>query len=137
MNLQTSDPDIYAVGDAIEFVSPITGKPANTFLAGTANKQGRICANNIVLGNTQKYEGSINTAIAKVFDMTVAVAGVHVKQLKAAGIDHYFNNIQLFTCRILSRRRKNDHSIAFTPHAGKLLSAQVVGYSGVDKRLDL
>jgi NADPH-dependent 2,4-dienoyl-CoA reductase/sulfur reductase-like enzyme len=87
--LQTSDPDIYAVGDAIEFASPITGLPTSTFLAGPANKQGRICANNIALGNVQKYEGSINTAIAKVFDMTVAVAGVPVKQLKPAGIEHF------------------------------------------------
>ncbi len=76
--LQTSDPDIYAVGDAIEFENPITGQSMITYLAGPANKQGRICANNVVLGNVQKYHGSINTAIVKVFDMTVGTAGTAV-----------------------------------------------------------
>src|SRR4029079_11908995 len=68
--LQTSDPDVYAVGDAIEFENPVTGQAMITNLAGPANKQGRICANNVVLGNVQKYHGSINSAIVKVFDMT-------------------------------------------------------------------
>lgn len=71
-HLQTSNPDVYAVGDAIEFINPITGKPSITYLAGPANKQGRICANNMVLGNTDTYKGAISTAIAKVFDITVA-----------------------------------------------------------------
>ncbi len=63
--LQTSDPDIYAVGDAIEFENPISGYSMTTYLAGPANKQGRICANNIVLGNSNRYHGSINTADCK------------------------------------------------------------------------
>lgn len=135
--LQTSDPDIYAVGDAIEFVSPITGKPTNTFLAGPANKQGRICANNIVLNNTQKYEGSINTAIAKVFDMAVAAAGVPVKQLKNFGINHYVSTTFSGShAEYYPGAEKMTIQLAFTD-TGKLLSAQVVGYSGVDKRLDL
>lgn len=136
--LQTSDPNIYAVGDAIEFDSPITNKPANTFLAGPANKQGRICANNIALGNVQKYEGSINTAIAKVFDMTVAVAGVPAKQLKTLGIEHHISTTFSGShAEYYPGAEKMTIQLAFTTREGKLLSAQVVGYSGVDKRLDL
>lgn len=136
--LQTSDPDIYAVGDAIEFDSPITGRPTNTYLAGPANKQGRICANNIALGNVQKYDGSINTAIAKVFDMTVAVAGVPVKQLKPAGIEyHVSTTFSGSHAEYYPGAEKMTIQLAFTPGTGRLLSAQVVGYSGVDKRLDL
>ena len=71
--LQTSDPHIYAVGDAIEFANPITQRSMPTYLAGPANKQGRICANNIVLGNVQKWNGSINTAIVKIFERLMAV----------------------------------------------------------------
>jgi NADPH-dependent 2,4-dienoyl-CoA reductase/sulfur reductase-like enzyme/rhodanese-related sulfurtransferase len=136
--LQTSNPDIYAVGDAIEFVSPITGLPTSTFLAGPANKQGRICANNIALGNVQKYDGSINTAIAKVFDMTVAAAGVPVKQLKTLGIDHHVSTTFSGShAEYYPGAEKMTIQLAFTPDTGKLLSAQVVGYSGVDKRIDL
>lgn len=137
-HLQTSDPAIYAVGDAIEFPNPITGKSMPTFLAGPANKQGRICANNIVLGNVQTYEGSINTAIVKIFDDTVGTAGMAVKHLKAAGIAHvvsttysgshagYYPGVQMMTIQL-----------AFAPQSGRLLGAQVVGGEGVDKRLDL
>jgi len=136
--LQTSDPDIYAAGDAIEFKNPITGQPMITYLAGPANKQGRICATNIVTGNTQYYHGSINTAIVKVFDMTVGTAGVSSKQLKTLGIPHiastthsgshagYFPGSQQMTIQI-----------AFSPENGRLLSAQVAGYDGADKRLDI
>ncbi len=136
--LQTSDPDIYAVGDAIEFTNPITGKAMITYLAGPANKQGRICANNIVLGNVQKYNGSINTAIVKVFDMTVGTAGTASKHLKLANIKH-----------IVSTTHNGSHAgyypgsqqmtiqVAFSPEGGQLLSAQVAGYEGADKRLDI
>ncbi len=136
--LQTSDPDVYAVGDAIEFRNPITGQSMNTYLAGPANKQGRICANNIVLGNKQKYNGAINTAIVKVFDMTVATAGTASKHLKTAQIPH-----------IVSTNHAGSHAgyypgarsmaiqIAFTPEEGRLLSAQIAGYDGVDKRIDI
>lgn len=135
--LQTNDENIYAVGDAIEFVNPITGNSMPTYLAGPANKQGRICANNIVLGNKQKYNGSINTAIVKVFDLTVAVAGVASKHLKMANIEHltavthsgshagYYPDAEQMTIQI-----------AFSPADGKLLGAQIVGKDGVDKRID-
>lgn len=136
--LQTSDPDIYAVGDAIEFKNPITNQSMNTYLAGPANKQGRICANNIVLGNVQKYNGAINTAIVKVFDMTVATAGTASKHLTKAEIKH-----------IVSTTHSGSHAgyypgtqemsiqIAFSPKDGRLLSAQIAGYDGVDKRIDV
>jgi NADPH-dependent 2,4-dienoyl-CoA reductase/sulfur reductase-like enzyme/rhodanese-related sulfurtransferase len=136
--LQTSEPDIYAVGDAIEFISPLTGRPISAFLAGPANKQGRICADNIVLGHVQKYSGSIHTAIVKVFDMTVGVAGMTARQLKAAGVGH-----------IVSTTHSGSHAsyypgakpvsiqLAFAPDSGRLLGAQVVGNQGVDKRIDL
>ena len=136
--LQTSNPDIYAVGDAIEFKNPLTGLAMITYLAGPANKQGRICANNIVLGNIHKYNGSINTAIVKVFDMTVGTAGTASKQLHSAGIEH-----------IVSTTHNGSHAgyypgskqmtiqVAFSSVDGRLLSAQVVGYEGADKRLDI
>lgn len=136
--LQTSEPDIYAVGDAIEFVNPITGSSMSTYLAGPANKQGRICASNIALGNTHSYHGSINTAIVKVFDMTVGVAGVASKHLHAADIKH-----------IVSTTHSGSHAgyypgsqqmsiqIVFAPDSGTLLGAQVAGYDGADKRLDI
>ena len=136
--LQTSDPDIYAVGDAIEFINPITGSSMITYLAGPANKQGRICANNIVLGNSHSYHGSINTAIVKVFDMTVGVAGLASKHLNAASIKH-----------IVSTTHSGSHAgyypdsqqmsiqIAFSTENGQLLGAQVAGYDGADKLLDI
>lgn len=136
--LQTSNPDIYAVGDAIEFTNPITGQSMNTYLAGPANKQGRIAANNIVLGNKSQYHGAINTAIVKVFDMTVATAGTASKHLKNAGIKH-----------IVSTNHSGSHAgyypgakqmaiqIAFSPEDGKIYSAQIAGQEGVDKRIDI
>jgi rhodanese-related sulfurtransferase len=136
--LQTSDPDIYAVGDAIEFANPVTGQSMITYLAGPANKQGRICANNIVLGNVQPYHGSVNTAIVKVFDMTVGTAGTASKHLKTANINH-----------IVSTTHNGSHAayypdakqmtiqIAFSTTDGRLLGAQVAGIDGVDKRLDI
>jgi peroxiredoxin family protein/rhodanese-related sulfurtransferase/TusA-related sulfurtransferase len=135
--LQTSDENIYAVGDAIEFKHPITGKPWLNYLAGPANRQGRICADNMLLGNKVKYEGSIGTAIAKVFDLTVASTGLPAKQLKRNEIPYlssvthsgshagyYPNSLQMSI------------KITFSPVDGKLYGAQIVGCDGVDKRID-
>ena len=136
--LQTSDPDIYAVGDAIEFKNPITGQSMNTYLAGPANKQARICANNVVLGNIQKYQGSINTAIVKVFEMTVGTAGTASKHLKVANISHIVSNTQNGShAGYYPDSKQMNIQIAFSPSDGRLLSAQVAGYDGVDKRLDV
>jgi len=136
--LQTSDPDIYAVGDAIEFKNPITGKSMSTFLAGPANKQGRICADNIALGNKRTYRGSINTSIVKVFDYTVGATGVSAKRLETLNIPHrvsitrsashatYYPGSQHLTIQL-----------TFSPANGRLYGAQVVGIDGVDKRTDV
>jgi NADPH-dependent 2,4-dienoyl-CoA reductase/sulfur reductase-like enzyme/peroxiredoxin family protein/rhodanese-related sulfurtransferase len=135
--LQTSDENIYAVGDAIEYKHPITGKPWLNYLAGPANRQARICADNMLLGNKIKYEGAIGTAIAKVFDMTVASTGMAAKQLKKEEIPYissvthsgshagYYPNALQMSIKI-----------TFSPENGKLYGAQIVGYDGVDKRLD-
>ncbi len=136
--LQTSHPDIYAVGDAIEFENPITHQPLITYLAGPANKQGRICANNIVLGNVQAYHGSINTAIVKVFDMTVATAGTAAKHLVAAGIKHIVSTTHNGAhAGYYPGSKQMSIQIAFSPETGQLYSAQIAGYDGVDKRIDI
>ncbi|WP_430811160.1 MULTISPECIES: FAD-dependent oxidoreductase [unclassified Carboxylicivirga] len=136
--LQTSQDDIYAVGDSIEFPHPISAKPSLAFLAGPANKQGRILADNLTYGHTKTYKGSIGTAIAKVFDLTAGITGLADKSLKAAGIEfastivnngshagYYPGAMQLTT------------KISFCPKTGRLYGGQIVGYKGVDKRLDI
>lgn len=136
--LQTSDPDIYAVGDAIEFENPITHQAMITYLAGPANKQGRICANNIALGNKHRYHGAINTAIVKVFDMTVATAGTAVKYLKSAGINHIVSTTHNGShAGYFPGAKQMSIQIAFSPENGRLLSAQIAGFDGVDKRIDI
>lgn len=136
--LQTSDPNIYAVGDAIVFPSLITGKPALTYLAGPANKQGRICADNIVRSNVRPYSGSISTAIAKVFDVTVGSTGVSEKVLKQEGIP-YLSSINHATCHAgyYPDAMPMTVKIVFDPKDGRLFGAQIVGFCGVDKRIDL
>lgn len=136
--LQTSDPDIYALGDAIVYPNPITGDESHTYLAGPANKQGRMVADNIAHGNVRKYQGSISTAIAKVFDLTVGATGVSEKVLKKSGIPYissiihgsshagYYPDALPMTIKIV-----------FNPENGKLLGGQIVGFDGVDKRIDM
>jgi len=136
--LQTSDPDIYAVGDAIEFANPITDKPMITYLAGPANKQGRICADNMVFGHQKAYKGSINTAIVKVFDMTVGTAGTSSRQLLGANIPHQVSTITGGShAGYYPGSKQMTIQLAFSPGSGRLLSAQIAGYDGVDKRLDI
>ena len=136
--LQTSNPDIYAVGDAIEFTNPITNQSMNTYLAGPANKQGRICADNIVLGNKNRYNGAINTAIVKVFDMTVATAGTASKNLSNANIEHLVSTTHNGShAGYYPGAKQMSIQIAFSPIDGQLLSAQIAGFDGVDKRIDI
>ena len=136
--LQTSDNDIYAVGDAIEYPNPLTNKPMNTYLAGPANKQGRICADNLVFGHHHSYKGSINTAIVKVFDMTVGTAGVASKNLTLAGINHQVSTITGGShAGYYPGSKQMTIQIAFDPEDGRILSAQIAGFDGVDKRLDI
>lgn len=135
--LRTSAPDIYAVGDVIEYPHPVDGNPWMNYLAGPANRQARIVADNMVQGDTEKYEGSIGTSIAKVFDLTVAATGMAAKRLKQ-------ENIPYLTATI----HPNSHAgyypgatpmsikVVFAPETGRLLGAQIVGYYGVDKRID-
>ena len=136
--MQTSDADIYALGDAVEVRHLETGQPALIPLAGPANKQGRIVADNIVFGNKEKYPGSIGTSIAKVFDLTVAAAGANAKLLQRNNIPYissythgashagYYPGAVPLSIKIL-----------FAPENGKLLGAQIVGFNGVDKRIEM
>ena len=136
--MQTSNSDIYAVGDAIEFPNPIIKKSMLAYLAGPANKQGRIAADNIVRGNKRKYKGSILTAIAKVFDLTVASTGVSEKTLKnenipyISSITHSASHAGYYPGAIPMSIK-----IVFSPEDGKLFGAQIVGYEGVDKRIEM
>lgn len=135
--LATSAPGVYAVGDAIEFPHPLTGRPWLNFLAGPANRQARIAADNMVRGEGERYEGSVGTSIAKVFDLTVASTGLSAKRLRREGMDFrvsvthsashagYYPGSQLLTLKL-----------TFDPASGRLYGAQCVGAEGVDKRID-
>ena len=135
--LQTSDESIYAIGDVIEVRDFITGLPALKPLAGPANKQGRIVANNIC-GKNEKYLGTIGTSVVKVFDMTAASIGNNEKMLKNAGISYetvhiappshatYYPGATTIFMKLI-----------FDKNNGKIYGAQAVGYDGVDKRIDV
>ena len=135
--MQTSAEGVYAVGDAVEFQHPLLNKPWLNLLAGPANRQARIAADNMVFGNHTEYEGSIGTAIAKVFDITVASTGVPAKRLKEL-------NTPYLTATIHPNSHANYYpgampmtiKVIFSPDNGKLLGAQIVGVDGVDKRID-
>ena len=134
--LQTSDPDIYAVGDAIEVKNLITGKPSRIPLAGPANRQGRIAANNI-FGAKDIYKGSLGTAICKIFDITAASTGLSERMLKNEKTKYkklyinpsshasYYPGALVMYIKVLF----NDD--------GHILGAQIVGGEGVDKRIDI
>lgn len=135
--LQTSDPSIYAVGDAIETRDFVTGAPAMIPLAGPANRQGRIAADNIA-GRRSTYKGTLGTAVAKVFDLTVASTGSNEKSLKARNIPYkksyttsashatYYPGAEYMNVKLL-----------FSPGSGRVLGAQIVGGKGADKRIDV
>ena len=139
-SLQTSDPCIYAVGDAIEVTDVVTGQAAQVPLAGPANRQGRIAANNICGGgdNVARYRGTQGTAIVGVFDRVAAITGASEKVLKRAGRPYrkvyvhpahhagYYPGAEGMTLKVL-----------FDPESGRLLGAQAVGGAGVDKRIDV
>ena len=134
--LQTSDEAIYAIGDAIEYRHPITGKPWLNYLAGPANRQGRIVADNI-LGAKIPYEGSIGTSIAKVFDMTVASTGLPGKRLHLEGIDYMSSTIHPAShAGYYPDAMPMSIKITFDKQTGRLYGGQIVGYDGVDKRID-
>ena len=136
-NLQTSDPDIYAVGDAIEVQDYVLGDAVLVPLAGPANKQGRMAADNIC-GKNRTYNGTQGTAILKVFDLTAAMTGANEKALKKKGIEYeklylhpahhagYYPGAKLMHIKLL-----------FARPSGRILGAQIVGAEGVDKRIDV
>ncbi|MDP4185559.1 MAG: FAD-dependent oxidoreductase [Bacteroidota bacterium] len=136
--LQTSIPDIYAVGDSIEFKHPVTGKPGLSLLAGPANKQGRILADNMVFGHKSTYKGSIGSAIAKVFDLAAGSTGLSEKELIRNGIPCKSTIIQAGShAGYYPGAMPMFIKITFSPDQGKLYGCQIVGYKGVDKRLDM
>ena len=136
-HLQTSDPHIWAVGDAIEVRDFVTGQWCVIPLAGPANRQGRIAADNI-FGRASRYGGTLGTAILRLFDLTAGVTGANEKTLCQAGIDYqalhlhpnshagYYPGAEPIALKIL-----------FAPDTGKLLGAQAIGQEGVDKRIDV
>lgn len=136
-NMLTSNLDIYAVGDAVEVTDFVTGQKAAIPLAGPANKQGRIAADNIC-GIDSRYTGTQGSAILKVFDMTVATTGINEKTAKRLGMKYdksftYSASHASYYPGSVNMSIK----IIFEPNTGKLLGAQVVGYDGVDKRCDV
>ena len=135
--METSIPDIYAVGDAVQVKHSVTGQDALISLAGPANKQGRIAADNIC-GGDSRYNGSQGSSVIKVFDMTAAVTGINETNAKKAGIETdkvilspmshagYYPGGKMMTMKVL-----------FEKNTYRLLGAQIVGYDGVDKRIDV
>ncbi len=137
--LQTSDPDIYALGDAIEVTDYVSGNPVLIPLAGPANKQGRIAANNIA-GRKETYKGTQGTAIAKVFDIAAASTGINEKTLKKLGRELGKDYITT-TTHSASHAGYYPGGSAMAiktiyTRSGRVLGAQIVGFDGVDKRID-
>ena len=136
-HMRTSDPDIYAVGDAVPVTDPVTGALKLTPLAGPANKQGRIAADNIC-GIPSEYRGTLGASVVKVFGLTAATVGLNEKAAKAAGVKYerivgywgnhagYYPGAKNMTVKVL-----------FDPDTGRILGAQIVGPVGVDKRIDV
>ena len=134
--MQTSDPDIYAVADAAENTHRITGQKTVMALAGPANRQARIAADHIC-GIQRPYMGAAGTSVLKIFDMTAASAGLNERAARAAGIEYekvilspvshaaYYPGGKVMTLKLLFEKN------------GRILGAQIVGFDGVDKRIDV
>src|SRR5262249_8512880 len=137
-HLQTSDPDIYAVGDAIEVRDFVTGEPTQVPLAGPANRQGRIAADHIFGRAGARYRGTQGTAIVRGFEKTAAMTGAAEKTLRRLKRPYrkvyvhpthhagYYPGAEAMTLKLL-----------FDPESGRVLGAQAVGGAGVDKRIDV
>ena len=135
--METSIPDIYAAGDAVQVKQYVTGQDALISLAGPANKQGRIIADNIC-GGDSRYTGSQGSSVIKVFDMTAATTGINETNARKAGLDvdtvilspmshaGYYPGGKVMTMKVV-----------FEKETYHLLGAQIVGYEGVDKRIDV
>ncbi|WP_458414362.1 CoA-disulfide reductase [Schinkia sp. CFF1] len=136
--LQTSDPDIFALGDAIEVTDYINGKPTAIPLAWPANRQGRIVANNIY-GKQEKYNGTMGTSVAKVFDYTAASTGNNEKTLKRVGITNY-EVVHIHPgshAGYYPGAAQIALKVIFDKQTGKIYGAQGIGKDGVDKRIDV
>lgn len=135
--METSAPDIYAVGDAVQVKHFVTGEDALIALAGPANRQGRIAADNICGGNS-RYQGSLGSSVIKVFDMTAAVTGVNETGARKSGL-----NVDKVILSPMSHAgyypggRVMTMKVIFERETYRLLGAQIVGYEGVDKRIDV
>ncbi len=135
--LKTADPNIYAIGDAIEVQDYISDQPSHIPLAGPANKQGRIVANNI-MGRTTTYHGTQGTSIAKIFDLVIATTGNNEKLLKRYNIPYQKSYTQNSShAGYYPGAIPLSIKLLFTPDTGRILGAQIVGYEGVDKRIDV
>ncbi|ELB2787816.1 FAD-dependent oxidoreductase [Vibrio alginolyticus] len=135
--MQTSDPSIYAVGDAVEEKDFVTGEQTLVPLAGPANRQGRMAADNM-LGRQETYQGTQGTAICKIFDLAVASTGKNEKQLKRENIA--YEKVYVHTASHASYypgAETVSFKMLFDPVTGKILGAQAVGKDGVDKRIDV
>lgn len=136
-HMRTSDENIYAVGDAVEVQNRVTGQPAYIPLAGPANKQGRIAADHIA-GIASAYKGTQGSAIAKIFDMTVATTGLNEAAAKAAGLD--YDKVYTFSASHATYypgATNMSVKLLFSKADGRVLGAQIVGFEGVDKRCDV
>ena len=135
--MQTSKEHIYAVGDAVEVVDFVTGQKSYVPLAGPANKQGRIAADNIC-GIKSSYKNTLGSSVLKIFDMTVAMTGVNERTAQAAGLD--YDKVYTYSQSHASYY-PGGHGISiktlYEKGTGKILGAQLVGYDGVDKRCDV
>jgi NADPH-dependent 2,4-dienoyl-CoA reductase/sulfur reductase-like enzyme/rhodanese-related sulfurtransferase len=136
-HMRTSAPDIYAVGDAVEIVNSVSGQKALIPLAGPANKQGRIAANNIC-GIDDVYTGSLGSSIVKVFDLTAAATGLNSSGAKAAGID--FDSVVLRPASHATYYPGSSSitmKVLFEPATGRIIGAQALGKEEVAKQVDV
>jgi NADPH-dependent 2,4-dienoyl-CoA reductase/sulfur reductase-like enzyme/rhodanese-related sulfurtransferase len=136
-HMRTSDPDIYAAGDMVEVTDTVTGEQTNIPLAGPANRQGRIVADNIC-GRESVYTTTQGTAIVKVFELTAAMTGASEKTLRRLG--RHFEKIFIYPFGHAIYYPGTGHmhtKVLFDPENGRILGAQIVGYDGVDKRIDV
>lgn len=135
--MKTSDPNIYALGDAVEVKDYINGDPTMIPLAWPANRQGRIVADNIA-GRDAKYNGTLGSSVAKVFDLTVAATGNNEKVLKAKNIPYEVVHLHPGShAGYYPGAFPISLKLIFTPKEGKILGAQAVGLDGVEKRIDV
>ncbi|KYK27954.1 MAG: CoA-disulfide reductase [Candidatus Proteinoplasmatales archaeon SG8-5] len=135
--MQTSDPDIYAAGDVVEVTDFVSGTPAMIPLAGPANKQGRIVADNI-FGRDSEYKGTQGSSVVKVFDMTVALTGNNEKSLQRTKMPYLVSYTESSShASYYPGSKILNFKLLFAPEDGRILGAQIVGMEGADKRIDV